>query len=284
MLIVHLALSIVDLPAITESNLITAVPPRTIYSTSVDDSDLMYRPQATARSELPQISPISKTHTRRSLKVPASAMGTTGGISILQDKLQKSKARLAGLSEKVISDISSISKTVSIVAQDSTAVQFAKRIGWRRMESIFVSVFFRAQKEAMRRWKNAVRIWKAEYLSKAFLRSVAVVRFGRAIESAFEGKIVRYMRRVKAFCERMSANESYAALIEIQRFWRGAVYRVWVTRLRRGTAARNIQRVYRGHLSKTTIADRKQARSQELAAGKIKKIWKHKKWIRVMRK
>jgi hypothetical protein len=149
------------------------------------------------------------------------------------------------------------------------------------MAAVFEVAFVRAVREAWGRWRSAIRVWRAEETSKIFMRAFGAVRFYRAVNSAFENKLARAVARMKYFVSWLSANESYAALVEIQRYWRGSVCRVRTHKLRMNRAATNIQRVFRGYLTKAVVIERKVIIARKEAAVKIATSWKEQKWWRI---
>jgi hypothetical protein len=75
-------------------------------------------------------------------------------------------------------------------------------------------------------------------------------------------------------------HESFAALMEIQRVWRGAATRCFLLLAKKARYAVLIQRIYRGHHSQVEILRRRAIRNETRAARKIAKQWRNFVWER----
>lgn len=161
--------------------------------------------------------------------------------------------------DRIIHNLSEISKQLPISGKSGEhkmAVKFAKHMAAIKMTEVAVSIAKRTQREGWYRWKRVVMILRAETVIRKYLKNLGALRWFQVSSQILAGKLQRAMTRFKSVISMLDGVECFAAVVEIQRIWRGALARFRLLKKLWYDSAVRIQALARGFVYRKRLRDR----------------------------
>jgi hypothetical protein len=211
--------------------------------------------------------------------------GNANAVTKLQKQLKRATAKQQGHKDSIISNLSSLSKSVPLSADThSSAWNFSKRMGARKVETILRNKVTNMLVLAMDRWCKLVELVKMEDACATVCQNIATVRMTRYLDEIFASKLKRGFRKLAGKVQSNKDMEFHSAIVEMQRVARGLLGRRRAINLIRTNAITHVQRLGRGKLSKMRVVNIKRERDLRAAVKTVEKAWKAQIWMRTLKK
>lgn len=197
-------------------------------------------------------------------------------------KFQKSQQKQEEIADRIVSNLSLVSQQVSFGGRGEdahkSAVAFAKRMSVRKIEQILKRVAKRTQAESWRRWLVVVAAGVAEDKAKVCMQHLGALRIFQGLETCLNSKLARALKNFKARVMWLGGNERLAAVIEVQRYWRGCLNRLRRWHLVRKYAATLIQSATRRKIARRVVRYRRMHEHFKSSVRKIEKAYMQFRW------
>lgn len=195
---------------------------------------------------------------------------------------EKAKKRI---SKGITSQMSAVTQEIALANSFSSAKIFAVQLGARKMQTVvIINQIIRKKKEVLEKWRSYVKFCDNQVQAVKFLKAMSTFRISNAIQSSIDAKMKRGLDRFVECKEWFSSMEKYAAVYEIQRYWRGGLGRTAVRRLRSGLVVTQICKLFRGFLARKNFKILVYENKKHKTATILARWWNKLKLTRLMRK
>jgi len=195
---------------------------------------------------------------------------------------EKAKKRI---NKDISSQMSAVTQEMALATNFTSAKAFATHMGARKMETVVLfNQIIRRKKEVLEKWKAFVKFCDNKVQAEKFLKAMGTYRISNAIQSSIDAKIKRGLNRFVECKEWFSDMERYAAVYEIQRYWRGGLGRAAVRKLHRGLVVTQMARLFRGYVARKNVKVLIYEHKKDRTATILARWWTKLKLTRLMRK
>lgn len=206
-------------------------------------------------------------------------------MSHLSTELANSKLKQKRIKDKILMNLTQVSQ-LALQGGDSfqSAVNFARHMGVRKMEIALQILSKYNMGVAIRKWKKFVEYFHAVRLTYKSLRYLGAFRLFHILELAYDNKLVRGVQRLLESKRHYEEVEIEAAILEIQRYWRGCIFRWHRWHEKENKRVVVIQKLVRGFAVRKKLDDVKYKKKLRDAVRMIERAWKNLVWHRIMKK
>lgn len=196
---------------------------------------------------------------------------------LLRKELQRSESKQKDLRDRISTNLSStlFSNTaipLSEIKSHKGALLFSRRVALEKFALIYKEIDKRALVIAVKKWKKTVRQVNAEIISLQFTKQLAAYRLLQLLDMSVAKKVLRTIDKLKYHLEADRKAELIAAIIELQRYWRGMLVITRMRRKRHFQAAVNIQKAVRRRSSMLVVAEMRKDSELKLFSEVVKKM------------
>lgn len=224
----------------------------------------------------------SPTLDSEGIKSPRGDPGSPTRYMSLKSTFHKSQSRQVDLSDKIVSNITKVSKAVTVDAEKHpSAAEFARRIVIRKLQGIVADTVRRLQRKGLQQWMRVTEVHRLQEVVKLCLRAFAVYKFHYFVEKQSGDEQSRMMNTWKRRIQWYRDAEQTAAAGELQRHWRGALDRKRLLWKEKNLAVVFIQKRARGTLGRDYFQKFRTHKHREHCARRIEGAYMKYRWRRI---
>lgn len=209
-------------------------------------------------------------------------------LESLSKSLKISKLKELEAQDKISSDINLLVASQTVPSHHFkgrvNAMMVAKKMRFERLDGIYSKILLKSVNIALVKWKKSTDLLNTEEVCKTFVRHLATHQLFTFVEYKQKRTIYKALEKYKSFTRYYQSKEQLAAVLEIQRYWRGGHSRSRLRRDRLDYYATQVQKHARRFIRRHLLHEKKRSHKVKEAVLSIEKTWKSFRWKRTLAK
>lgn len=206
----------------------------------------------------------------------------------LSQSLQRSKEKQSSFQQRIADSISSLYDNEVVPIEQlrghRKALHLFRNLGAKKMHSVLRAALHRFLRAQLHRWRQAAESLRIRASNGIFLQELAAYRLLRLVEVRGMCSCAAAVSQLKRHALVSRYKEQTRHSVQLQRYWRGSLTRMRITRERQRLAAINLQAMARMVIARTKTQRMRHFARRIAAARRIQCMVKKRCWNRVLRR